>query len=158
VPGKDIPRIIPLLSKSHKTRCLGATALDLAYLACGSISVFVSPSLSRSFDFGGGWLLVKEAGGLFTDMDGNPIDDIEIGLKKSSPLLASGNRCGLERAVKPEEAGGVSGELLLVLAPAHLKVQFVFLIFAAQFPFLDPQRKCREILVGRLTFALMNHI
>jgi myo-inositol-1(or 4)-monophosphatase len=82
---------MPLLAKSRKTRCLGATALDLAYLACGSISVFVNPSLSRSFDFGGGWLLVKEAGGIFTDIKGNSIEAVEINLKKSTSLLASGN-------------------------------------------------------------------
>jgi len=90
-PGKDIKEIMPLLSKSRKTRCLGATALDLAYLASGSISVFVNPSLSRSFDFGGGWLLVKEAGGIFTDIKGNAIEKTEISLKKNASLLASGN-------------------------------------------------------------------
>jgi len=90
-PKKDIPRITPLLSVSRKTRCLGATALDLAYLAAGSISVFVNPSLSRSFDFGGGWLLVKEAGGTFTDIEGNDIEKVEVGLKKNASLLASGN-------------------------------------------------------------------
>lgn len=100
VPGKDIPRIIPLLSKSRKTRCLGATALDLAYLAYGAISVFVTPSLSRSFDFAGGYLLVKEAGGVFTDIKGNSIDDVEITLKKSAPLLASGNNLLHEKALK----------------------------------------------------------
>lgn len=90
-PANDIARIIALLSESRKTRCLGATALDIAYLARGSISVFVSPSPSRSFDFGGGWLLVQEAGGVFTDLEGNPIDSVEIGLKKSTSLLVSGN-------------------------------------------------------------------
>jgi len=90
-PGKDIPRIMPLLSKSRKARCLGATALDLAYLACGAISVFVSPSPSRVFDFAGGWLLAKEAGGIFTDIRGNPVDNLEVGLKKGSSLLVSGN-------------------------------------------------------------------
>lgn len=91
LPGKDIPRIMPLLSQSMKTRCLGATALDLAYLACGSISIFVTPALSRSFDFGGGWLIVKESGGIFTDINGDSIASTEIGIKKSTSLLASGN-------------------------------------------------------------------
>ncbi|MBA3060317.1 MAG: inositol monophosphatase, partial [Nitrospirae bacterium] len=89
---RDIQGIMPLLSKSRKTRCLGATALDLAYLACGSISIFANPSLSRSFDFGGGWLLVREAGGIFTDIKGNPIEAAEISLKKNASLLASGNK------------------------------------------------------------------
>ncbi|MFN3480312.1 MAG: inositol monophosphatase family protein [Thermodesulfovibrionales bacterium] len=99
-PKKDIASILPLLSKAFKTRCLGATALDLAYLARGAISVFVNPSLSRSFDFAGGYLLVKEAGGIFTDIKGNPVEEIEIGLKKSSPLLASGNIKLHERSLR----------------------------------------------------------
>lgn len=99
-PSKDIPKITPLLFKSRKTRCLGATALDLAYLAFGAISIFVTPSLSRSFDFASGWLLVKEAGGIFTDIDGSSIENLEISLKKSSSLLASGNAKLHEKALR----------------------------------------------------------
>ncbi len=90
-PGKDIVGITPLLSRARKTRCLGSTALDLAYLSIGAISVFISPSPSRSFDFAGGWLLVKEAGGIITDTEGNEVRDVNLGLRRSSPLLASGN-------------------------------------------------------------------
>ena len=99
-PAKDIPRILPLLSESRKTRCFGATALDIAYLACGSISIFANPSPSRSFDFSGGWLLVQEAGGVFTDMQGNPIDNIEVSLNKSTSLLVAGNARLHEKALK----------------------------------------------------------
>jgi myo-inositol-1(or 4)-monophosphatase len=98
-PHKDIPAIMPLLSKSRKTRCLGSTALDLAYLACGAISLFVCPSPSRSFDFAGGWLLVKEAGGIFTDMKGDTIETVEVSLRKSAPLLVSGNKAIHEKAL-----------------------------------------------------------
>jgi myo-inositol-1(or 4)-monophosphatase len=99
-PHKDITRIIPLLAGSRKTRCLGATALDLSYLAYGAISVFITPSPSRSFDFASGWLLVMEAGGIFTDIKGNSIENTEITLKRSTPLLASGNRRLHEKALK----------------------------------------------------------
>jgi myo-inositol-1(or 4)-monophosphatase len=99
-PHRDITRIIPLLSESRKTRCLGATALDLSYLAAGAISVFANPSPSRSFDFAGGWLLVKEAGGVFTDMNGDPVDSAGIGLQKSVSLLVSGNRQLHEKALR----------------------------------------------------------
>ncbi len=99
-PGNDIPRIMKLLGRAARTRCLGATALDLAYLAYGAVSVFVSPAPSRSFDFAGGWLLVKEAGGVFTDTEGNSIEHIEAGLKRSTPLLASGNMSLHEKALK----------------------------------------------------------
>ncbi len=99
-PGHDIPAIMNLLGEARRTRCLGSTALDLSYLSYGSISVFVSPSPSRSFDFAGGWLMVSEAGGTFTDTDGNSLADIVIGLYKSAPLLASGNKALHERALK----------------------------------------------------------
>lgn len=91
-PAKDIPRIVPLISKARKARCFGSTALDLAYLSCGSISVFITPSPSRSFDFAGGWLLVKEAGGVFTDTSGNDLSGTPLGLRRSTPLLAAGNK------------------------------------------------------------------
>lgn len=98
-PKNDIPRMIKLFAEAWRTRCLGATALDLAYLAYGAISVFITPSPSRSFDFAAGYLLIKEAGGVFTDIKGNSIEDAEITLKKSAPLLASGNRQLHEKAL-----------------------------------------------------------
>ena len=91
-PSRDIPLIMPLLSLSRKTRCLGATALDLSYLACGAVSIFITPAPSRSFDFAAGLLIVKEAGGIVTDMHGRSIEPIEVSLKKSTSLLAAGNR------------------------------------------------------------------
>ncbi len=99
-PSTDILEIMPLLSKARKTRCLGATALDLAYLAIGAVSIFVTPSPSRSFDFAGGWLLAREAGGIFTDIKGNSIETLEFSLKKSSSLLVSGNENLHEKALR----------------------------------------------------------
>jgi len=98
-PSKDIARSLPLLSASRKTRCFGSTALDLSYLSCGAISIFANPSPSRSFDFAGGWLLVKEAGGIFTDINGNSIETVEVGLKRSASLLVSGNERLHEKAL-----------------------------------------------------------
>jgi len=90
-PSRDLPVISPLLAQARKARCLGATALDLSYLACGAISVFATPSPSRSFDFAAGYLLTREAGGMFTDLHGNSLQHVELGLKKSASLLAAGN-------------------------------------------------------------------
>lgn len=99
-PEKDIPVIMPLLQAARRTRCLGATALDLALLGAGAISLFVSPAPSRSFDFAAGWLIVKEAGGVFTDIEGEPVEDTPLGLKKTTTLLASANRGLHERALR----------------------------------------------------------
>jgi myo-inositol-1(or 4)-monophosphatase len=90
-PKVDMPKILPLVSMFNRARCFGSTALDMAFLSQGAVSTFITPSLSRSFDFAAGYLLVKEAGGMVTDLDGKEIDRIEIGVKKSTPILASAN-------------------------------------------------------------------
>jgi len=99
-PRIDIPRITPLLSLFNRTRCLGSTALDMAFLSQGAISVFITPAPSRSFDFAAGYLLVKEAGGIITDINGKDLNDIQIGVKRASPLLASGNEELHKRALE----------------------------------------------------------
>lgn len=99
-PKKDIAEILPLLQEARRTRCFGATALSLSYLATGAASVFAIPSLSRSFDFAGGWLIVKEAGGVVTDIEGGDIGHVELGLKRASSVLASGNKALHEKALR----------------------------------------------------------
>lgn len=99
-PGNDIQKIIPLFSFSRKVRCFGAIALDLAYLASGSISIFTSPSPSRGIDFSAGLLIVKEAGGIASDLNGKALENIEIGIHRSTTLLVSGNEKLHEKALQ----------------------------------------------------------
>lgn len=91
VPSRDLPMILPLLSKFNRTRCIGSTSLDFAYLSSGAIGLFVCPSPSRSFDFGAGVLIAKEAGAVVSDYSGNPLDRVELELSKTASLLASCN-------------------------------------------------------------------
>jgi myo-inositol-1(or 4)-monophosphatase len=100
VPGRDVPKIVNLLAEARRTRCLGSTALDLALVAYGAISVFVSPAPSRSFDFAAGCLMVKEAGGIITDTEGMSLDNVVAGLNTRKPLLAAGNQRLHEAALK----------------------------------------------------------
>jgi len=90
-PGKDIPRILPLLSAAKRTRCFGSTALDLAHLASQGMSVFVTATASRTFDYAAGMLILAEAGGVMTDLDGRSLDDIAVGIGRTVPLLAAKN-------------------------------------------------------------------
>lgn len=90
-PKSEIPRILPLLSLFRRVRCFGSTALDMAFVASGAVSMFVVPTPSRSFDFAAGYLLIKEAGGIVTDLKGKEVDDTPVGIERASPLLASGN-------------------------------------------------------------------
>lgn len=90
-PARDVPRIMPLISQAKRTRCFGSTALDLAYLASGSISVFATAMASRTFDYAAGMLIVQEAGGVMTDLSGNTLEDVVAGLDRTVPLLAGAN-------------------------------------------------------------------
>ncbi|GAB4537139.1 MAG: inorganic polyphosphate/ATP-NAD kinase (Poly(P)/ATP NAD kinase) [Thermodesulfovibrionia bacterium] len=99
-PRIDIPRILPLLSLSHRARCFGSTALDMAFLSQGAIDIFVTPTPSRSFDFSAGYLLINEAGGTVTDLNGNGIEDIKIGVERAIPILASANERLHKKAIE----------------------------------------------------------
>lgn len=90
-PPHDLPRILPLLAAARRTRCFGSTALDLTYLATGAVSVFVTATASRAFDYAAGMLILEEAGGIVTDLAGNELRDIAVGLGRTVPLLAAKN-------------------------------------------------------------------
>lgn len=90
-PATDIPRIMPLIAQTKRTRCFGSTALDLAYLASGALSVFVTATASRAFDYAAGMLILEEADGVITDLEGTSLDHIRVGLERTVPLLASKN-------------------------------------------------------------------
>ncbi len=90
-PATDIPRLMPLFAQAKRTRCFGSTALDLAYLASGALSVFATATASRAFDYAAGMLILKEADGVITDLEGTTLDHIVAGLHRTVPLLASKN-------------------------------------------------------------------
>jgi myo-inositol-1(or 4)-monophosphatase len=62
-----------LFRSCRDIRRSGTAALDLAYLAAGRNDIFFEFSLSP-WDFAAGSIIVKEAGGMITDMDGNELD------------------------------------------------------------------------------------
>jgi len=59
------------MKKTQGIRRLGAAALDLCYLACGRFDGYWEFNL-KPWDTAAGQLLVKEAGGRLTDIQGNP--------------------------------------------------------------------------------------
>ena len=58
---------------SHGVRRAGAAAIDLAYVACGRLDAFWEFKLNP-WDVAAGVLIVREAGGTCSDMDGKPFD------------------------------------------------------------------------------------
>lgn len=90
-PAKDIPAMLPLLSAAKRTRCFGSTALDLALLASQGMSVFVTATPSRAFDYAAGMLILAEAGGVVTDINGGSLGNVQVGVGRTVPLLAAKN-------------------------------------------------------------------
>ncbi len=60
-----------LWGQIHCARLIGSSALGLAYVACGRISLYYHRYLFP-WDIASGLLLVREAGGKVTDWQGNP--------------------------------------------------------------------------------------
>ena len=63
--------LLRLLPRVRDVRRVGAAALDLAYVAAGRFDAFYERHLKR-WDEAAGILLVREAGGVLAEMDGEP--------------------------------------------------------------------------------------
>jgi len=59
-----------LIKNTHGIRRLGSASIDLAYVACGRFDLFFEYDL-KIWDIAAGMLLVREAGGRFSDFSGN---------------------------------------------------------------------------------------
>jgi myo-inositol-1(or 4)-monophosphatase len=84
-----------VLRNSAGIRRAGAASMDLCYLAQGSLDAFWEIIL-HPWDFAAGWLIVDEAGGTLTKLDGSPLslgDQALLGA--STPELADELRAAL---------------------------------------------------------------
>jgi myo-inositol-1(or 4)-monophosphatase len=63
--------LVELLPRIRDVRRAGAAALDLAYVAAGRFDAFYERGL-KPWDEAAGILLVREAGGVLAEMDGEP--------------------------------------------------------------------------------------
>lgn len=59
-----------LVKNTHGLRRLGCASIDLAYVACGRFDLFFEYDL-KMWDIAAGMLIVREAGGRFSDFSGN---------------------------------------------------------------------------------------
>jgi fructose-1,6-bisphosphatase/inositol monophosphatase family enzyme len=66
-------------------------ALALAHTASGGLDVFCAPISVRVFDTAASLLLLREAGGVATDMQGKAVDRLECTLNSRSTLLCAPN-------------------------------------------------------------------
>lgn len=66
-----LERLRRILPATQGMRRLGSAALDLAFTACGRLDVFYEDWL-KPWDLAAGWLLVEEAGGRVSALNGAP--------------------------------------------------------------------------------------
>ncbi len=69
--GRNLPQMSALARAAEDLRLLGSAALGLACVAAGRLDAFWEPNLNP-WDVAAGALLVQEAGGVITGMDGSP--------------------------------------------------------------------------------------
>jgi myo-inositol-1(or 4)-monophosphatase len=82
----------PLIAKSSKIRILGSMALSIALTAAGGFDVFCAPMPMRVFDMTASLLLLREAGGVATDLQGKSLDALRCDLNSRSSLLCAPSR------------------------------------------------------------------
>lgn len=82
--GKFFEAMFALQKESRGLRLTGSAALDLCYVACGRLSAAAYHYL-YPWDFAAGWLLVEEAGGKVSLIDGAK----PVMTGRSRPLLSS---------------------------------------------------------------------
>lgn len=78
-----------LMQRMQDLRRFGPAALDLAYIACGRVELGFECIL-QPWDFAGGALILTEAGGCITQLDGSPITlDRPCSILSGNPLAHS---------------------------------------------------------------------
>ena len=87
---EQLPQYVPQFSLvaagTAGIRRAGAAALDLASVACGRFDAFWELTLAP-WDIAAGILLVREAGGIVTDLEGQPARPIAGGLIAGNPAM-----------------------------------------------------------------------
>ena len=84
----NLERLEPIISKFHRIRILGSTALSLCQIASGSMEVFLDfRESNRLVDTAAGYLILKEAGGKIFSFDGKEIN-LELGIDKRFSFIA----------------------------------------------------------------------
>jgi len=84
-------KLTDLIQQTKHIRHYGANALELCYVANGLTDAFVDiRGKLRTTDVAAGFLIIKEAGGLVTGVDNQPVN-VKLDPKQTLKFVASGN-------------------------------------------------------------------
>lgn len=70
----EVQRFVQVLYRAQAVRRLGSAALNLAYVASGNLDAYWATSV-KVWDVAAGWVLVREAGGVISSLDGGPVQE-----------------------------------------------------------------------------------
>ena len=88
---ENVERLLPLFSSMRRTRHLGSSALELAYVAAGCLDAYVDTrNRLRIIDIAAGILLCEESGGIVSAPDGTPLA-LPSTIQSGMSLIASNN-------------------------------------------------------------------
>ncbi len=94
-----MPESFEVARQARRVRNLGAASLDLCGVASGAFDVYYMNSKAearlRIMDLAAGALLVREAGGVVVDTEGEDLD-VPFSLETRTGLIAAGDRKALE--------------------------------------------------------------
>jgi len=79
----------PLIRRASKIRIMGSMAISIAHAATGGFDLFCSPLRARVFDMTASVLVLEEAGGVATDLEGRSLGSLEVGFDVRTTLLAA---------------------------------------------------------------------
>jgi myo-inositol-1(or 4)-monophosphatase len=89
---RKLEEIVPLVLGAKHIRNMGSAALELCLVASGGLDLyFDNRGLLRVTDIAAAYLIVKEAGGLVLDMNGNPLD-CPLDMSSRVSLIAGGQK------------------------------------------------------------------
>jgi myo-inositol-1(or 4)-monophosphatase len=87
-----VPKLISLIEDTRHIRHFGANALEICYVANGSMDAFIDVrGKIRTTDVAAGFLIVKEANGIVTTSDNKDIN-VPLDPKQTLNFIASANR------------------------------------------------------------------
>jgi myo-inositol-1(or 4)-monophosphatase len=94
-----------LVERANKIRILGSMALSIAHTAAGGFDVFCAPIPVRVFDMAASLLLLSEAGGVATNIQGESLGSLPCSLETRSTLLCAPSRALHTLALEEFRAG-----------------------------------------------------
>ena len=82
----------PLIERASKVRILGSMAISIALTSAGAFDAFCAPVPVRVFDMAASLLVLREAGGVATTIEGEPLDALRCNLTTRASLLCAPTR------------------------------------------------------------------